>query len=174
MSHDRGKRTAGVDGVKSLPPPNASPWHSPSPSMTRPPLSAASGSRNRARRTKDRSASRPWPIEPATPSSKAHWHPHGRRASNPTATAFAQGVPATMRWQRFSRPLAKKPNISWTPTSKNASILHLDASFKNPKEMSQEQQRPPPRWRERTAYRRVLHESFRMLYAFNSISYIIY
>jgi hypothetical protein len=42
---NRGKRTAGVDGVKSLTPPNASPWHSPLPSTAAPPLSAASGSR---------------------------------------------------------------------------------------------------------------------------------
>ena len=34
---NRGKRTAGVDGVKSLTPPNASPWHSPSPSTAPPP-----------------------------------------------------------------------------------------------------------------------------------------
>jgi hypothetical protein len=40
--------------------------------------------------------------------------------------------------QRFSRPLAKKPNMSWTPTSQNASILHLDASFENPCDMPEE------------------------------------
>src|SRR6266853_1784742 len=53
------------------------------------------------------------------------------------------------------------------------SILHIDASFKNPKEMSEEQHRPPPGWRERTAYKHVMHESFRMLYALDSISYIM-
>jgi hypothetical protein len=46
----RGKRTAGVDGVKSFTPPSASPWHNPSPSMAPPPLSAASGSRSQVRR----------------------------------------------------------------------------------------------------------------------------
>ena len=63
---------------------------------------------------------------------------------------------------------------SWKRTSRASSILHVDASFKNPKEMSEEQHRPPPGWRECTAYRHVMHESFRILYAFNSISYMIY
>jgi hypothetical protein len=57
--------------------------------------------------------------------------------------------------------------------SQAASILHIDASFKNPKEMSEEQHRPPPGWRERTAYKHVMHESFRMLYALDGISYIM-
>jgi hypothetical protein len=116
----RGQRTAGVDGGKSCPPPNTSPWHSPCPATAPLPLSAASGARHQARRSQDPSASQPWPIEPATPSSTAPWNPHGRRASPPRATACAPGVPATMRWQRFARPWAQKPHRSWTPTSTKA------------------------------------------------------
>jgi hypothetical protein len=63
VTHDnRGQRTAGVDGGKCLPPPNATPWHRLSPLMGLPPRSGASESRNRARRTKDRSASLPYVI----------------------------------------------------------------------------------------------------------------
>src|SRR6516162_4018982 len=39
-------------------------------------------------------------------------------------------------------------------------ILHVDASFKNPDDMPEEQHRSPPSWRERTAYRHIIHDSF--------------
>jgi N-terminal domain of reverse transcriptase len=104
------------------------------------------------------------------------WSPSLKRSPTQTPMGLGRNGVVPTPWsnaQRCSR-MAPDRNGYWKGTSNPAWIVHLDASFKNPKEMSQEQQRPPPRWRERTAYRRVLHESFRMLYAFNSISYIIY
>src|SRR3989442_10971588 len=49
-----------------------------------------------------------------------------------------------------------------TQISPAVSILHVDASFKTPYDMPEEQHRSPPSWRERTAYRHVMHESFCM------------
>ena len=47
-----------------------------------------------------------------------------------------------IRPYKRSRKLGQGPNGLSKETSKDASILHIDASFKNPKEMSEEQQHP--------------------------------
>jgi hypothetical protein len=65
--------------------------------------------------------------------------------------AFAQDGPAMMPSELFLPPSGFGRNMRLNWISQNASILHVDASFKNPKEMSEEQHRPPPGWRERTA-----------------------
>src|SRR6266478_6695772 len=96
---------------------------------------------------------------------------NGKRSLSQIALASDLGAHAKMRYSRYSSRSRDDHDMCLMQISQAASILHVDASFKNPKEMSEEQHRPPPGRRERTAYRHVMHESFRILYAFNSISY---
>jgi hypothetical protein len=119
---NRGKRTAGVDGVRGLPPPNAWRWHRPSAS-TGPRLpSAESGCPNPARRRHQApGACLPWPIAPATRWAKARWNRQGKRALPPTALASDRGAPVMTRASLCARPWASKPRTYWTPPAQTAS-----------------------------------------------------
>ena len=118
---NRGKRTAGVDGVKSLSPPKrlrlaytlrlcptAYPvrrvWVPKSGSPERRPIGTPSCRNGLAK---------PWSNSP--------WNRSGKRSSSPTATVFARDDHAMMRWKRFTRASRNRTNMSWMLTSKNAS-----------------------------------------------------
>src|SRR5262245_17546023 len=101
----------------------------------------------------------PYLIAVAKHESKTPWNPLGKPTLRPPATgsdrdgAVMMPSPGFILWRKARRV----GNGWWTPTSKGLSILHVDASFKNPEDMPEEQQRSPPSWRERTACRHVMH-----------------
>jgi len=88
---------------------------------------------------------------------------NGKQNCQPIPMAFAPDGPVMMPSEPSLRRFGIDRNMRSKSTSPAASILHVDASFKNPSGMSEEQHRSLPRRRERTAYRHIIYESFRML-----------
>src|SRR2546426_338807 len=87
---------------------------------------------------------------------------NGKRSLSQIALAADLGAHAKMLSSRYSSRFRDDHDMCLMQISPAASILHVDASFKNPYDMPEEQHRSPPSWRERTAYRHVMHESFCM------------
>jgi len=100
-------------------------------------------------------------IEPCKPYICMLWTPLPKHWPTQTRMGFGRNGVMRMQWsnaRRCSR-IALDRNGYWKETSNPASILHVDASFKNPYDLPEEQHRPLPGWRGRTAYRHVVHMS---------------
>src|SRR6266436_912792 len=104
---NQGKKTAGVDGVKSLTPTQR--------------LTLAQTLTLGDKAAPGRWVSPPYPIAPSKRWPTVCSNPNGKHALHPTATASDRAGPVTMRSKLFSRSSAIKPNTFWMPTSKNAS-----------------------------------------------------
>jgi hypothetical protein len=107
---NHGKKTAGVEGVKSLTPP-----------QQRPPVDTwRLGNKAKPVRrvwipkpdTTEKAPRQPRDSRPCAPGlSKPRSNPNGKRVLNPTATAFDREGPTRMRAKPCSRPWAIKPTM---------------------------------------------------------------
>ena len=127
-----GKKTAGVDGVQSLTPPqrlkliSAMDLHAPAKPVRRIwiPKPGKLEKRPLASRSCMIGQRRRWSNWPS--------NQNGKRGLNPTASDSDPDAHAKTPSNKYSMSSANNPDMCLTQISPAASILHVDASFKNP------------------------------------------
>ena len=119
---NQGKKTAGIDGIKSVEPAQkacAGRSHSP---QTAPEAESQAGPPGLDPQTWQAGKapaghSRPCTTEPARPWPNWHWSQNGKPALNPTAMGFDQDADAMTPSERSLLSSSTRTNTSWTPTS---------------------------------------------------------